>query len=270
VHIGNGDANEGEVYEECKDEAIKNYGNFVALWKDAAALHAQHSVQAAAVQDECAHICGANSICRTACEVDMYECFDVNTPTSEDNIKTCQADVLKKHQGVVSFALQHKGNGATSRHRRCEAACSDSFCQTECEVGMYECFDTNTPTSEGKIQECQKAVVDKVKKEYVASFMNAHNLLVRHNNGDWQAHLMNAEDRHHCQEQCNEVCGIDAQCAASCEVEMYTCYDVNTPKSTDKIAPCQEATLKAHLQKHRSSASLLATKPKTFLEPSAI
>jgi hypothetical protein len=246
------DIHEGEA--KCKETALTKYGSFVATW-NAVALHAQNSTASRKVQEKCAGVCGADSICRTACEVDMYECFDTNTPKTEDKIESCQADALKTHKGAVSFLLGHE-DIVKAGVDDCSAVCKDSFCTTQCEVMMYECFDTNTPQTEDKIKACQKAAVEFVKTEYKASFINTHNLLVRHNSGDWAAHILKAEDRHHAQEKCNQVCGIDAQCASSCEVEMYTCFDVNTPTSEDKIKDCQDAALEAH--KNYRVASLLA------------
>lgn len=251
--------------KECKDGALKQYSAFVAVW-NTTALHAQKmNMSSRKVEEKCSGVCGADSICRTACEVDMYECFDANTPVTEDKIESCQEDALKKHKGLVSFVNSHVSLVKVGNDE-CSAACSDSFCQTQCEVMMYECFDTNTPVSEDKIKDCQKAAVEHVKKEYAASFLNAHNLFLRRKSGDWEAHVVSAEIRHHGQEECGKVCGIDAQCQSSCEVEMYTCHDVHTPKGQDKLKACEEAALEKH--KNYRVAALLAIKPKSFLASS--
>jgi hypothetical protein len=273
VHIGNGKADEEEVFQKCKDEVLVKYQGFVALWEAKAmvALHRTNASGHGLAKDKCEGVCGADSICVTACEVGMYECFDTNTPTSEDKIDSCQEDILAKHKKVVAFWTSPQAvwlNIVKIGKKECSEACKDSYCVTECEVGMYECFDTNTPKSEDAIKKCQEGIVEKVKKTYAASFVNHHMLLVRHNSGDWQAHVVKAEMRHHINDKCNDVCGIDAQCVSSCEVEMYTCFDVNTPTSEDKIKQCQEDALKAH-EKARE-ASLLAIQPKSFLAPSSI
>lgn len=241
-----------------------------------------HKISAEA-QEACENACGseADVTCYTDCEVEVYQCYDVhigNGKADEEEVfQKCKDEVLVKYQGFVALweakamVALHRTNasGHGLAKDKCEGVCgADSICVTACEVGMYECFDTNTPKSEDAIKKCQEGIVEKVKKTYAASFVNHHMLLVRHNSGDWQAHVVKAEMRHHINDKCNDVCGIDAQCVSSCEVEMYTCFDVNTPTSEDKIKQCQEDALKAH-EKARE-ASLLAIQPKSFLAPSSI
>jgi hypothetical protein len=266
IHIGNGKTDEEQDFDKCKDEVVGKYKGFVSLW-NAKAMFALKTNATHLVTDKCGDVCGIDSTCRTACEVDMYECFDTNTPKSEDKIESCQEEALKRHKGVVAFWSSHTEIVKIGKNE-CTDACKDSYCVTECEVGLYECFDTNTPKSEDKIKECQKAVVDKVKTTYGASFVNHQMLLARHNHGDWQAHVVKVEDRHHIQGECNDVCGIDAQCVSSCEVDMYSCFDENTPRSEDKIKQCQDDALEKH--KKSRVAALLAIQPKSFLAPSSI
>merc|ERR1719253_2454966 len=151
-------------------------------------------------QKACEGACGPNAdvTCYTECEVDLYRCFDIHEGEAK-----CKETALTKYGSFVATwnaVALHAQNSTASRkvQEKCAGVCgADSICRTACEVDMYECFDTNTPKTEDKIESCQKAAVEFVKTEYKASFINTHNLLVRHNNGDWAAHILKAEDRHH-------------------------------------------------------------------------
>eukprot|EP00929_Paragymnodinium_shiwhaense_P093027 TRINITY_DN53068_c0_g1_i1.p1 TRINITY_DN53068_c0_g1~~TRINITY_DN53068_c0_g1_i1.p1 ORF type:complete len:312 (+),score=82.55 TRINITY_DN53068_c0_g1_i1:122-1057(+) len=176
-------------------------------------------------QEKCSQACGDNVdvSCYTMCEVDMYECFDTNTPPGGEPIETCQKSVLEKYADFEKMwaAASVFLSKASGHNERCKKTCgNDSYCISACEVEMYECVDVHTPQNEQGIGPCQDEVEAKFAK--TVSFLLAHNDL---------------KERGY--SMCGN-CGVDAMCRSACETEMYECYDANTPRSEDKIKSCQD------------------------------
>jgi len=200
----------------------------------------KHQFQSA--KEQCNEACGedVDVSCYTMCEVDMYECFDTNTPPGGEAIETCEAEVVEKYKGfdeMWSSAMFFVNKGTSKEDGKCAEVCGiDSQCKTACEVEMHTCEDTNTPKTEDAIPKCQEEVEAKYAK--TVAFFASH--------GDIKERGEN---------KCRN-CGVDAMCRTACETAMYECYDVNTPKSEDKIKECQDEVEKKYQSQIKFFASL--------------
>jgi hypothetical protein len=253
------DNHEDDTYKGCKDAVLNRYGEFGKFW-NAAKFVATHFNASSHVQDKCAKVCGEDSVCRTSCQVELYECFDANTPKSEDKIEACEKQVEEKHKGLVSFWAAHVSLLGRS-HDMCSDACSDSACVTECEVQMYNCKDLNTGggnDDEAAIHTCSEGVISEIEGSFTSSFWNVPELLAHRNGGNYTARVVSAKARKEVQSECDEVCGERSMCTTECEVDMYECFDTNTPKSTDQIDTCTDKALEKYKEEKAALPTLLA------------
>lgn len=227
----------GDKVDKCEEDVVATFEKFEENWL---AMMFLLNKEAAKDDGKCGQVCGVDSQCKTACEVEMHTCVDANTPNSEDIIPKCQEEVSAKYAETVAFFAAH--NDVKKRGEELCGGCGvDSMCRAACETAMYECYDKNTPNSEDKIEECQDKVAEEHKSQ-IKFFAALKTTVEQRKKGK---HVVSQRVWKKVQGDCDEACGPDPEshCVTKCETAVVACHDDNTPNSEDKIEGCTKAVL---------------------------